>query len=53
VRGTCLKELERELFAHCKAIHENRIIEAVDLLLKQERFAAIKVKVHRGISVTA
>jgi hypothetical protein len=36
----CLKELEHEVIAYCKANPQIRIIEAIDVLLKQEEIAS-------------
>ena len=36
----CLKELEHEVIVYCKANPQIRIIEAIDVLLKQERFTS-------------
>ena len=33
------KELEHEVIVHCKANPQIRIIEAIDVMLKQERFS--------------
>jgi hypothetical protein len=38
MRRACLKELEHEVIVYCKANPQIRIIEALDVLLKQERF---------------
>jgi hypothetical protein len=40
VRRACLKELEHEVIVYCKANPQIRIIEAIDVLLKQERFTS-------------
>jgi hypothetical protein len=39
VRRACLKELEHEVIVYCKANPQIQIIEAIDVLLKQERFS--------------
>jgi hypothetical protein len=40
VRRACLKELEHEVIVYCQANPQIRIIEAIDVLLKQERFTS-------------